>query len=122
MSFFKVFFLIFLEIIPCKELVFFLYCIQCIMTLLLSYQNSFQTIFQIFHYKGNPSDLGGIQISLSQSIEVLQSKLNMFCDQGVKYYTKQQVEHKKKSQKFIFVYIYCTDPTTIQWKSWFDEV
>ena len=63
-------------------------CIQCIITLLLRYQNSFQTIFQIFHYKGNPSGLGGIKISLSQSIDVLQSKLNMFCDQGVKYYTK----------------------------------
>ena len=47
-------FLIFLETILCKELGFFLRCIQCNRTLLLSYQNIYWTTFYIFHYKGEP--------------------------------------------------------------------
>ena len=58
----------------------------------------FRQFFIFFIINGDPSDLGGVQISLSRLIVVLQSKLKIFCDQGVKYNTKKQVEHKK-SQK-----------------------
>ena len=41
-----------------------------------------------FIMRGDSFDLGGVKMSLSRFIVVLQSKLKIFCDHGVKYYTK----------------------------------
>ena len=78
--------MIFSKPILCKE-VGFLCCIQCIITLLLSYPKQLSDIFSDFSSKVETL-LRGAKISLSRLIVVLQSKLKMFCDQGVKYYTK----------------------------------
>ena len=75
------------------------------MMLLFSYQKQLFNNFQIFIIRGDPSDLGGVKMSLSWFVVVLISKLKMVCDQGVKYYTKTASGIQKKSQKCIYVYI-----------------
>ena len=51
---------------------------------------------------GDPYDLGGgVKISLSWFIVVLQSKLKRFCDLGVKHFTKTATG-TEKSEKCVF--------------------
>ena len=74
--------------VVCKELGFFVsHSVPQDASFELS-KTSFGQFFIFFIIRGDPSDLGGVKISLSRFIVVLQSKLKMFCDQGVKYYTK----------------------------------
>ena len=78
-QFFKRFFLIFSETILCKQLGFFL---QQDHSFELS-KTAFGQIFRFVIISGDPSDLGGVKISWSWLIVVLQSKVKMFCDPGV---------------------------------------
>ena len=61
---------------------------QKVFTTFVLSKTAFGQLFRFFIIRGDLSDLGGVKISLSRFIVVLQSKLKMFCDQGVKYYTK----------------------------------
>ena len=71
-------------------------------------KTAFWRIFRFFFYhKWGPFWFRGVKINLSWFIVFLQSKLTMFCDQGVKNYTKA-ASGTKKSQNCIFVCIYWT--------------
>ena len=80
------------ETIPCKGLNF-LRCIQGIRALLSRYQKQLSDNFSDF---SSSSDLEWVKISLLRFIVVLQSKLKMFFDQAVKYYTKSRKQNITK--------------------------
>ena len=72
-------------------------------------RTAFGQFFRFFIIRGDPSDLGGAQTSLSWFIVVLQSKLKMFCDQGVKYYTKTASGTPKTRKMHFCLYLLIRD-------------
>ena len=74
-----------------------------------------KTAFGFFNIRGDPSDLGGVQISLSRFIVVLQSKLKMFCDQGVKYYTKTASGTQKITKVHFCLYLVGSISHPLDW-------
>ena len=68
-------------------------------------KTAFGQFFRFYIISGDPSDLGGVKISLSRFIVVLQSKLKMFCDQGVKYYTKTASGTQKITKVHFCLYL-----------------
>ena len=68
-------------------------------------KTAFVQFFRFFIIRVDPSDLGGVQISLSWFIVVIKSKLKMFCDQGVKYYTKTASATQKITKVHFCLYL-----------------
>ena len=58
-------------------------------------KKGFRQFFRFFIIRGDPFDLGGLKISLSRFMVVLQSKLKFFVIRESSTTLKQQMEHKK---------------------------
>ena len=78
-------------------------------------KNSFWTTFQIFYHKGGPFWFRGVKTSLSPLIVVLQSKLKMFCHQGVKYYTKSASGTQKITKVHFCLYLVGSISHPLDW-------
>ena len=92
---------------------------QKVFTTFVLSKTAFGQLFRFFIIRGDPSDLGGVKISLSRFIVVLQSKLKMFCDQGVKYYTKTASGTQKITKVHFCLYLQChpTETSQFVWHS-----